>query len=99
MRTKSLFRFASKQPFFKMFSRRRRNNKGAMWASLIGIGISAVAMLSKNKGQKKTSSINFQNLMKNNPLKTSTPNISDAALAEFSEELMSKALQNNQNNQ
>ncbi|MGG5254185.1 hypothetical protein ACQYAD_11885 [Neobacillus sp. SM06] len=97
MRTKSLFKFASRQPFFKMFSR-RRNNKGAMWASLIGIGISAVAMLTRNKGQKKVPSINFQNLMKNNPLKTSSPNISDAALAEFSEELMSKALQNNQNN-
>ncbi len=97
MRTKSLFRFAGRQPFFKIFSR-RRNNRGAMWASLIGVGISAVAMFTRNRGQKKISSINFQNLMKNNPLKKSSPNISDAALAEFSEELMSKALNNNQNN-
>lgn len=125
MRMMSLFKSTSKQPFFKMFSR-KRSNKGAMWASLIGLGISAV-MMKMNKGQKRDTNengfknvnsyangsgntnsngnananpngvgkINFQNLMKNNPLKGNSSMMNDAALAEFSEELMSKALQNN----
>ncbi|XJZ28966.1 hypothetical protein ACF5W4_09360 [Bacillota bacterium Lsc_1132] len=98
MRMKSLFKPVGKRSFFNMFSR-KRSNRGALWASLIGLGISAV-MFRRNKGQKNASRINFQNLMKNNPLKSSSPAKSNAALAEFSEELMSKALQNNnQNNQ
>lgn len=115
MRMMSLFKSARKQPLIKMFSR-RRSNKGAMWASLIGLAISAVMlkmnngqkkgsnnnfqnMLKMNNGQKKNSNINFQNMLKNNPFKNGAPMINDTALAEFSEELISKTMQNQSNQQ
>lgn len=113
MRMTSLFKSARKQPFIRMFTR-KRNNNGAMWASLIGLGISAVMFgLNKgqNKGQNKGANVpipngqstgtmgSIQNLLQNNPFKASPSTMNDAAITEFSEELISKALQNNKPNQ
>ncbi|MDR6998447.1 hypothetical protein [Neobacillus niacini] len=83
------------QPFFNMFKRKRKS-RGAMWASLFGLGISA-AVYGVTKGKRKISVPPLQNMQ--NMVKTFTPktNISmmdNAALTEFSEELLESALRN-----
>jgi hypothetical protein len=85
MKMVSLLKTVRKQPYLNLFKKKRSNNKGVMWASLISIGVSTLMMmLSKGKRAKVTSS--FQNLTKN----ISGIPMMNNALAEFGEELFSK---------
>lgn len=81
-------------PFFNLFTPKRKS-KGTMWASLLGLGLSA-AVLGVTRGKRKDITRPIQNAVKN-----FTPNLSpkaninlmdNAALTEFSEELLSSAL-------
>jgi hypothetical protein len=92
------------QAFMKLF-RRKQNNNGVMWASLISLAVSAVAyVLSKGLRQNTNENTNTEKRRYNTPslrnfVSSITPkgNISmmnDAALTEYSEELISKAIEN-----
>jgi len=78
------------QPFFKMFARKRKS-RGAMWASLLGIGISA-AVFGVSKGKRRDIALPIQNMMKNIAPKTNLNLMDNAAITEFSEELLTSAL-------
>ncbi|MBT2738899.1 hypothetical protein [Bacillus sp. ISL-7] len=78
------------QPFFNMF-RRKRKSRGAMWASLLGIGISA-AVFGVTKGKRKDLALPFQNMVKNFTPKTNLNLMDNQAITEFSEELLMSAL-------
>jgi hypothetical protein len=95
-----------KLPFLQMFMPKRKRN-GSLWASLIGIGLTA-AVFGLARGNRKdvalpvsdaiknfTPKMNFQGM--NNIVKNIAPNLNldrmdNAALAEFSEELLESAL-------
>ncbi|MEH7076761.1 hypothetical protein [Neobacillus drentensis] len=78
------------QPFFKMFARKRKS-RGAMWASLLGIGLSA-AVFGVTKGKRKDLALPFQNVLRNFTPKTNLNLMDNAAITEFSEELLMSAL-------
>lgn len=81
------------QPFFNMFARKRKN-RGAMWASLLGIGVSA-AVFGVTKGKRRKDLVlPIQNMVKNFTPKTNLNLMDNAALTEFSEELLMSALNN-----
>lgn len=86
------------KPLVNVFGRKRKN-RGAMWASLLGIGISA-AVFGLTKGKRKISAQPFQNLKQSfqsfTP-KTNLNQMNNTALAEFSEELLASALRNEKN--
>jgi hypothetical protein len=66
---------------------RRRNNRGMVWASILGLGISAATYgLSRNRNKNMLSPV--QNIMKNFQYRNiaQTPNM--ANLTEFSKELV-----------
>ena len=68
-----------------------------LWASLVGLGLSA-AVFGITKGKRRNFALPFQNVMKNFSEKTNLPSLNvmdNAALSEFSEELMESALTNN----
>ncbi|MDQ0243382.1 hypothetical protein J2S09_000918 [Bacillus fengqiuensis] len=69
---------------------RRRNNRGVMWASLLGIGASAAAYgLGRNRGNNGMGSA-IQNAVKNsglNNLQRVVPMPNKRAYAEFAEEM------------
>jgi hypothetical protein len=100
MKIWSLFR---KQPYMKMFTR-KRSNKGAFWASLISIGASA-AVWGMTKGKMTKGNGNREerknqptgNMLTNLIGNRNIPMMNDAALTEFSEEIISKAVNNNNN--
>lgn len=95
-------------PIIKMFMPKRKNN-GALWASLVGLGISA-AVFGARRGKQKDITLPFAGTMKNmapklnlkgmnNAVKNMMPkgninSMDNAALAEFSEELLQSALNN-----
>jgi hypothetical protein len=81
-------------PFFNLFVKKRKR-RGAMWASasLLGIGISA-AVFALTKGKRRDIALPFENLMKNFGPKTNLNFMDNAALTEFSEELLTSALNN-----
>jgi hypothetical protein len=84
MKMVSFLKTVKKQPYLNMF-KKKRSNKGVMWASLISLGISTLMMmLTKGKRQKVTSS--FQNLTKN----ISGMPMMNNALAEFGAEFFTK---------
>lgn len=98
-----------RQPFLKMFAKKRnRNNNGVIWASIISLGLSALVMgFGKGQGRRTESNGNFtrktnltpmfQNLIKNFMSRNGTdPLMNNAALNEFSDELISKTIQNDQ---
>ena len=78
------------QPFFKMFARKRKG-RGAIWASLLGIGLSA-AVFGVTKGKRKDLALPFQNMVKTFAPKTNLNLMDNAAITEFSEELLESAL-------
>ncbi|PLS02769.1 hypothetical protein [Neobacillus cucumis] len=92
----------TRQPFFKLFTPKPRR-KMPIWASLVGIGLSA-AVFRMTKGKRKDFALPFQNVVKNFSEKTTNlaniPNIpnlnvmDNTALTEFSDELMESALNN-----
>lgn len=67
-----------------------------MWASLIGLGLSA-AVFGMTRGRRKDIALPFQQNMKNFSLKNSQNGMTNLALAEFSEELLASALKNDKN--
>jgi hypothetical protein len=87
MKMVSFLKTVKKQPYLNMF-KKKRSNKGVVWASLISIGISTLMMmLRKGKTQKVTSS--FQNFTKNITSKSGMP-LMNNALAEFGAEFFTK---------
>jgi hypothetical protein len=88
-----------KLPFLQRFTKKKKSN-GALWVSLVGLGLSA-AVLGVTKGkQRKMPSLPIQNMMSgmmNGKMsgfspKTNIGNMDAAALTEFSEELLNSAL-------
>lgn len=64
-----------------------------MWVSLIGLGLSA-AVFGVTRGNRKDITVPFQNIRKNFSQKTNLNLMDNAALTEFSEELIESALTN-----
>lgn len=93
MKRMSLLNSVTKQPYMNMF-RKKRSNKGVMWASLISLGVSTLVMM-LSKGKRKNVTSPFQNFTKNIAPKSNISMMNDAALTEFSEELLTKAVENN----
>jgi hypothetical protein len=83
-------------PFFNLFTKRRKT-RGTMWASLLGLGISA-ALYGFTRGKRKDITLPIQNIMKNFSPKGNPAMMSNTALAEFSQELLASA-QNNDKKQ
>ncbi|MED3551996.1 hypothetical protein [Cytobacillus praedii] len=81
----ALFNTMSKQNMMKMFGR-KRNNKSIVWASLLGLGISAAAY-----GLKRNQSSNMlrpiQKVLNNMQMGTNSNKQNTPALAEFAKEL------------
>jgi hypothetical protein len=77
----------------KVFTK-KKNNKGVLWASLISLGASA-AVWGITKGKKREiNTLPIRNMFKNMNLNKNIPIMNDAALTEFSEELIDKATKN-----
>jgi hypothetical protein len=86
----------TRQPLFKLFTPKPKSRM-PLWASLVGLGLSA-AVFGITKGKRRNFALPFQNVMKNFSEKTNLPSLNvmdNAALSEFSEELMESALTNN----
>ena len=81
-------------PSFPMFTKKRKT-RGTMWASLIGIGISAL-VIGITKGKRNGYKPPLQNIVKTIKPKWDL-GMSDLALAEFSDELLASALKNDKN--
>ncbi|WP_040208746.1 hypothetical protein [Neobacillus jeddahensis] len=81
-----------KQPFFKLFAPKRKS-KGPIWASLFGLGLSA-AVFGVSRGKRKDFTRPIQNVVKNFSPKSNINMMDNAALTEFSEELLESALKN-----
>ncbi|WP_108670591.1 hypothetical protein [Peribacillus acanthi] len=83
-----LFRMAKSQDFLKMFGRKKRSN-GMLWATLIGLGVSAAALGLGRNNKQNTTADTVQSLMSDLKL----PNINMgqmpkmANLTEFAKEL------------
>src|SRR4051794_7803543 len=82
-------------PFFNMVGKKRKR-RGTMWASLLGLGISA-AVFGLTRGKRKNMVQPIQNLVQRFTPKTNLNNMNNTALAEFSEELLASALRNDKN--
>jgi len=83
------------QPLVKVFQPKRKR-RGPLWASLIGLGLSA-AVFGVTRGKRKdfgNMAVPFRNAIKNLSPKTNLNFNDNTALAEFSEELMESALKN-----
>ncbi|USK72002.1 hypothetical protein [Peribacillus asahii] len=69
----------------KMFGR-KRNNRGMMWTSLLGLGVSAAAYgLGKNRNRNMQNPV--EHVTNRSRTQTANPMLKAAALAEFSKEL------------
>ncbi|NRD80357.1 hypothetical protein HPT25_23840 [Bacillus sp. BRMEA1] len=87
-------------PFLRMFMPKRKKGFGAMWASLFGVGISA-AVFGLTRGKRSNFALPLKNTLNNftpsmNIGRTDISRMDNAALAEFSEELMESAMNNKQ---
>ena len=80
------------RPLYKMFSKKRKS-RGTMWASILGLGISA-AVFGLTRGKRKYNTQPFQNLLQSFKPRNNVNLMSNAALTEFSEELLDSALRN-----
>ncbi|PWW25827.1 hypothetical protein DFO73_112120 [Cytobacillus oceanisediminis] len=92
-----LFNMRRMQPFLNMFGRRkRRNNRGMLWGSLLSLGLSAAAYgLTRNRNRNMARPL--QNLMNNTRMGNfQKPNM--AGLTEFAEELTPNKNPLNNNN-
>jgi hypothetical protein len=83
------------KPFLNVFGIKRKS-RGAMWVSLLGVGISAV-VFSLTRGKRKNIVQPFQDVVQSFTPKNNM-NFNNTALAEFSEELLASALRNNDKN-
>lgn len=82
----TLFKIAGRQNILGMFGR-RRNNRGMIWATLLGLGVSAAAYSFRKNGNPRWLNP-VQNVMNNRQ----TQNITRMALAEFSKELADETI-------
>jgi hypothetical protein len=82
-----------KLPFLQLFTR-KKSNKGAMWASIIGLGLSAAAF-AVTRGKRTMPSLPIQNMMSNLTPRSNIGAMDTGALTEFSEELLESALRDN----
>ncbi|USK35944.1 hypothetical protein LIT25_12030 [Bacillus sp. F19] len=84
----TLFNLGRSQPFLNMFGRRRRN-RGMVWASIVGLGISAAVFgLRRNQNRNLLSPIqNLVNNFRQNNLQNPVSISNKTAFAEFSNEL------------
>ena len=85
----------NKMPFLNLFMPKRKS-RGTMWASLLGLGISA-AVFGMKRGKRSDITRPIQNAVRNFTPKTNINLMDNAALTEFSEELLTSALNNNNN--
>jgi hypothetical protein len=83
------------KPFFNMFGKKRKS-RGALWASLLGVGLSA-AVFGLTRGKRNNIAVPFQDVVQSFTPKTNLNGMSNTALAEFSEELLASALRNDKN--
>jgi len=89
-----MMRNIKRQPFFNLFTPKRKN-RGTMWATLVGLGLGAT-VVGVTRGKRKNFTLPFQNAVKNFSPKTNLNLMNNAALTEFSEELLTSALKNKQ---
>ncbi|WP_263297692.1 hypothetical protein [Neobacillus bataviensis] len=82
-----LLNIGTSKPFLNIF-RRRRNNRGMMWGSLLGLGVSAAVFgLSRNRIINKKMMGPLQNLMNKSPIGTNQrPNF--VGLTDFAKEFV-----------
>jgi hypothetical protein len=79
----TILNIGKSKPFLNIF-RRRKNNRGMMWGSLLGLGVSAAVYgLSRNKNRNRLQPL--QNLI-NNSRMGQKPNM--AGLTEFAKEFV-----------
>jgi hypothetical protein len=82
----ALYKIGRKQNILKMFGR-RRNNRGMLWASILGLGLSAAAYgFRRNRNRNMPNSV--QNVMNNTRFGNIIPMPKMANLMEFSKELI-----------
>ncbi|MDF2855788.1 MAG: hypothetical protein K0Q87_1639 [Neobacillus sp.] len=79
-------------PSFPMLTKKRKYG-GTMWASFIGLGISAL-VYGITKGKRNEYKPPLQNIVKTIKPPKADLGMSDLALAEFSDELLANALKN-----
>ncbi|WP_251552019.1 hypothetical protein [Neobacillus muris] len=77
----NLLNIGRKQNLFNMFNR-KRNNRGVLWASLLGLGVSVAALRLRRNGNKNMLAP-IQNIVKYGQIPKMT-----TALMEFSKELV-----------
>lgn len=99
MKKISMFNLLKKQSFMKRLMKRRKNNKGIMWLSLFTIGISSLLMGMRREQNNDAGQQPLQNMIKNFTSKRGMPLMNDAALTEFSEELLASALRKKEREQ
>ncbi|MBE4907607.1 hypothetical protein IMZ08_05955 [Bacillus luteolus] len=88
-----LLNLMKNQDFLSMFGR-KKDSKGWLWGSIIGMGIGA-ALVSLGKNRNMMDSIKNMTNNVNSGQKGSIPNFNLATLTEFSKELTPKRRQNN----
>lgn len=82
----ALLNTGRRQNILKMFGR-KRNNRGMMWASLLGLGVSAAAFgIRSNRNRNMLRPV--QNVMKNIQTRTAGQMPNAAGITEFSKELV-----------
>lgn len=82
----ALFNMGGRQNILNMLGR-RRNNRGMIWASLLGLGVSA-AVYGLRRTQNRNMTNPLQNLMNNFRFNNALQMPKMANLTEFSEELV-----------
>lgn len=75
-----------RQNILKMFGM-KRNNRGMLWVSLLGLGVSA-AMFGFGRNQNRNLLQPFQNILNNIRTRSNSQMPNAAALTEFSKELV-----------
>ena len=82
----SLFNIGRRQSPLNMFGR-RRNNRGMIWGSLFGLGVSAAAYgLSRSRNRNMLAPV--QNLMNNTRMGKNAQQLNMAGLTEFAKEIV-----------
>lgn len=94
------FNMMGKQNVYKMFWKKRTNNR-MIWASIISVIVSAAAyFLRKNQGIGNQANNSVQNVMNSLMTAQTTKTIPNAVMAEFAKELLpGNTNQTNQTNQ
>lgn len=82
----------SQLPYMDMFVKKRKK-RGTMWASLFGLGLSAV-LFGITRRRRSEIALPFQQVMKNFSPKNTFNGMNQVALTEFSDELLASALKN-----